>query len=84
MIFALMESERTVERMAKEWIISESDLGCDGSYLSYDEIIRCKDCKWYSQFTSMTGKLLSEGRCEYHSTYFAEDDFCSRGERKNG
>jgi hypothetical protein len=49
-----------------------------------EEVVRCKDCKWYSQFISMTGKLLSEGRCEYHSNYFAEDDFCSRGERKNG
>ncbi len=46
------------------------------------DIVRCKDCKWYSQVTSMTGKLLSEGRCEYHSNYFAEDDYCSRGERK--
>jgi hypothetical protein len=47
-------------------------------------VVRCKNCKWYSQVTSMTGKLLPEGRCEYHSNYFAEDDFCSRGERKNG
>ena len=45
-------------------------------------VVRCKDCKWYSQFTSMTGKLLPEGRCEYHSNYLAEDDFCSKGERR--
>lgn len=46
------------------------------------EVVRCRDCKWYSQFISMTGKLLPEGRCEYHSNYLAEDDFCSKGERR--
>ena len=59
--------------------IGESDMyNCH----TVGKLVRCKDCKWYSQFISMTGKLLSEGRCEYHSNYFAEDDYCSKGERK--
>lgn len=53
-----------------------------GKDVEFVKVVRCKDCKWYSQFTSMTGKLLSDGCCEYHSNYFAEDDFCSRGERR--
>ena len=31
----------------KEWVISESDLGCDGAYLSYNEVVRCGECKFY-------------------------------------
>ena len=31
----------------KEWVICESDLGCDGSYLSYNEVVRCGECKFY-------------------------------------
>lgn len=30
--------------MRKEYIISEEDLGCDGAYFSYEELIRCKVC----------------------------------------
>lgn len=43
----------------KEWIVSEKDLGCDGEYMSYEEIVRCKDCK----FAYMT----YDGECKYCS-----------------
>lgn len=45
-------------------------------------VVRCKDCKWYSHFRSITGSLLPEGRCGYHTIYPAPDDFCSKAERR--
>lgn len=33
--------------MAKEWIVPDEDLGVDGAYFDYQELVRCKDCKWY-------------------------------------
>lgn len=68
--------------MAKEWIISEEDLGCDGAYLSHEEIIRCRDCKHY---------LNSNEKCELIDTrlHFYETDkvwtadcFCAWAERR--
>lgn len=58
--------------MAKEWVVPDEDLGCDGAYFDYQEIVRCKDCIW---------KFGTD------CTRFAEvrvlpDDFCSRGEAK--
>lgn len=58
--------------MYKEYVISEEDLGCDGSYFSYEEVIRCRDCKHYDH-----------GYCGWNETFtFDSDDFCSYGERK--
>lgn len=28
-----------------EWILSDKDIGMDGAYYDYPELIRCKDCK---------------------------------------
>lgn len=33
--------------MAKEWIVPDADLGCDGAYFDYQELVRCGECKWY-------------------------------------
>lgn len=30
-----------------EWILTDRDLGTDGAYYNYPELIRCKDCKKY-------------------------------------
>jgi hypothetical protein len=30
--------------MAKEWIVPDADLGCDGAYFDYQELVRCRDC----------------------------------------
>jgi len=46
------------------------------------EVVRCKDCKWYTQFRNrITSSLLHEGECEGYGLRHP-DDFCSRGERK--
>lgn len=58
--------------MYKEYIISEEDLGCDGAYFNYEELIRCKDCKNYDH-----------DYCVWNETFcYGSYDFCSYGERK--
>ena len=56
----------------------------DGERDAMASIVRCKDCKHYHEET---------GFCEEHSCFckedmewnmFAEDDFCSYGERREG
>ena len=57
-----------------EWIISDEDLGCDGAYLSYQQIVRCKDCRWFD----------GEELCEKHGIFVALDltFFCKNGEKR--
>ena len=48
-----------------------------------EPVVRCKDCKWYTQFKNIEGGDFPEGECEGMG-FFKPDDFCSRGERKDG
>lgn len=72
--------------MAKEWVISEEDLGCDGAYLSHNEVIRCKDC--IHRFESMEmitkdGNTVQLGHyCKATGQFVNDDDFCAWGERR--
>lgn len=62
-------------KIDREWAIHESDIGCDGQYLSNAEIVRCKDCI----------HRMENGMCEYKDYRVVaqeDDDFCSWGERK--
>lgn len=63
--------------MSKEWIISEEDLGCDGAYFSYDEVVRCKDC-----IHNSLNRRSGNAYCELGIGLFQLNDFCSRGERR--
>ena len=45
------------------------------------KVVRCKDCKWYTQFRNINGGLFPEGECEGYGLR-EPNDFCSRGERK--
>lgn len=71
--------------MAKEWVISEEDLGCDGAYLSYEEVIRCGDCKWFQCNMNRDG-TLPNGVPEYECRHWCGEcdpvDFCSYAERR--
>jgi len=40
------------------------------------KIVRCKDCKWYSDREQTCNDLLGFGR------YWKPDDFCSYGKRR--
>ena len=54
--------------MAKEWIVPDADLGCDGAYFDYQELVRCRECRW--------GHLCVTGQ------HLGLDGFCSKGERE--
>lgn len=61
-------------KIDREWAIHESDIGCDGRYLSDTEIVRCKDCKYY------------DGEYRYCTNvpdiWTKPNGYCSWGERK--
>lgn len=64
-----------------EWIVSSEDLGCDGAYFSYTEVVRCRDCKYFHRRMSMFGIEYTE--CDMMSgRQPTEEDFCSWGVRK--
>ena len=52
-------------------------------------VVRCKDCKWYKEsrvlppnkFCFRLNHPTEPGKIGYN---FADDDFCSYGERKDG
>jgi len=60
------------DSMPREWIISEEDLGCDGAYYSHEEIVRCKDCRYYN------------GEYKYcdNDIFVKPNGYCSYGKRK--
>jgi len=60
--------------MAKEWIVPDEDLGCDGAYFDYQELVRCRECKHRKD--SIQCPLCSEG------IKTADDWFCADGERE--
>ena len=46
------------------------------------EIIRCKDCKYWSEYEFINGKRKSFPWCELHMKFSKKDDFCSHAERR--
>lgn len=69
--------------MAKEWIVPDADLGCDGAYFDYQELVRCRECKWYKEGYDIDGKWFS--RCNGSVRTYGHttpDWFCADGERK--
>ena len=63
--------------MAKEWIVSDEDLGSDGAYYSHKELIRCDECRWCRIDSGFRRCMMS---AIVHPT---ADDYCSLGERKD-
>ena len=43
-----------------------------------EQVVRCKDCKFYYRMTAETGI------CELACRHLGNDGFCSEGERKDG
>ena len=71
--------------MAKEWIVPDADLGCDGAYFDYQELVRCMDCKWWEAVHGNTIGLCSHEDWTSHNLCNAvdKDGFCYRGESKD-
>ena len=69
--------------MKKDFIVRRSITMVEGKphveTYSEQELVRCKDCKWYHQ------AYANEGRCVNHDNDFHNPDwFCADGERKEG
>lgn len=48
------------------------------------EVVRCKNCKWYKTNYSWNGKEHKVCVIEPYEPVRKGDDFCSRGEQKDG
>jgi len=48
------------------------------------KVVRCNDCKWYKTNYSWNGKEHKVCVIEPYEPIRKDDDFCSRGERKDG
>lgn len=78
--------------MAKEWIVPDADLGCDGAYFDYQELVRCRDCRWWDKigdspigycFACRHGHYSNHWEISIYRTYKG-DFFCADGERSGG
>ena len=61
--------------MAKEWIVPDADLGCDGAYFDYQELVRCGECKHWMDIDNGRQK---HGMC----AQLMPNWFCADGERR--
>lgn len=77
--------------MAKEWIVPDADIGCDGAYFDYQELVRCRDCRWWDKigdypigycFACKHGYYSNQWKISIRRIY-KEDFFCADGERKD-
>ena len=59
----------------REWIVPDNDIGVDGAYFGYQEILRCKDCKKFVKEEDQTYCMDMFGQCD-------ENGFCAWAERK--
>lgn len=59
-----------------EWIVEAETIEdlVDGQMVICEEIVRCKDCRYYKESERWCRRLGLVGA-------FAKDGFCSRGER---
>ena len=65
----------------KEWIVPDEDIGVDGAYFGYVELIRCKDCKrWNTILDSSKAEYgLCQARSQLETT--SRDHYCGSAER---
>lgn len=66
-----------------EWIVSSEDLGCDGSYFSYCEVIRCSNCRWFTDRTKAIGtgshgEVIEYCVCIMNNQIMPENGYCSK------
>lgn len=65
--------------MAKEWIVADADLGCDGAYFDYQELVRCRECV----HRDPEDKKCDCGHDILWQLPRGDDWFCADGERKS-
>ena len=55
-----------------DWIVPHEDMGCDGAYLGYEELIRCKECG--NTETDGLGAIYCK---QWDRLEMPEDGFCA-------
>ena len=63
----------------REWIVPDNDIGVDGAYFDYQELLRCKDCKYYHEDLYEEDELIW---CRRVRLYTDQNHFCAWAERK--
>lgn len=62
----------------REWIVPDEDIGVDGAYFGYQELLRCRDCKhhYYDTYSGIPycANIVGES--------WKDEDYCSKAERK--
>lgn len=68
----------------REWIVPDEDIGADGAYFGYQELLRCKDCKYCRTYYHGENMPFSYA-CDklYLTSITSSDDYCSRAMRKD-
>ena len=62
----------------REWIVPAEDIGVDGAYFDYQEILRCKDCKYHFYEND---NIPYCANIDYGYGW-RDEDYCSYAERK--
>ena len=73
-----------------EWILTDKDIGMDGAYYDYPELIRCKECVWWDRIDDSPIGYCHACKHRYYSNKweisirrtYKEDFYCADGERK--
>jgi len=74
------EQVQSVLKLAEKWGRELRDMPA----ADVVEVVRCNDCKWYKTNFSWNGKEHKVCVIEPYEPVRKGDDFCSRGERKDG
>lgn len=68
------------DKIMAEWILTDKDIGMDGAYYDYPELIRCKDCE-YRCLPNQT-HMPDMYPCKVWGKEVYPHEWCSRAERK--
>lgn len=62
----------------KEFIVPVDDIGVDGAYFGYTELIRCKDCVYFT--SEKSGEHWNT--CRFYDAPKTADGYCNDAERR--
>lgn len=75
-------TEKGEPMLGEEVIAVYGDAGDGEELFEVQKLVRCKECKYGSDNKVYGCSLINFNTDEWHRMY--ADDFCSRGERKEG
>lgn len=66
----------------REWIVPDEDIGVDGAYYGYQELLRCKDCKYYLKSAEVCQLINTRLHFFAEEKKWSNDSYCSWARRK--